>query len=94
MWGLFGSDGLEPCGGRMAHPIPWAAPKSARPRGYTASTVTTPGTALMAPAICGETLKRPAYQCRKGERIDSLIGSFPARTCPLLGSFQAGTNQF
>src|SRR5712691_3891575 len=26
---------------------------------YTASTATTPGTALMAPAICGETLKRP-----------------------------------
>src|ERR1700687_4489122 len=26
---------------------------------YTASTATTPATALMAPAICGETLKRP-----------------------------------
>ena len=26
---------------------------------YNASTVTTPATALMAPAICGETLKRP-----------------------------------
>ena len=28
-------------------------------RDYTASTITTPGTALIAPAICGETLKRP-----------------------------------
>src|SRR5262249_51593978 len=26
---------------------------------YSASTATTPGTALIAPAICGETLKRP-----------------------------------
>ena len=29
-------------------------------KAYNASTVTTPVTALMAPAICGETLKRPA----------------------------------
>src|SRR5580692_6605862 len=37
------------------------APRSTDDRGWyhTASTATTPGTALMAPAICGETLKRP-----------------------------------
>ena len=36
---------------------------------YSASTVTTPDTALMAPAICGETLKRP--------------GSFTSTSLPL-----------
>src|SRR5262249_32832586 len=40
-------------------PSPSGARVARRPTDYTASTPTTPGTALMAPAIWGETLKRP-----------------------------------
>src|SRR5262249_17050789 len=41
-------------------PLPPSARVARLPIDYTASTATTPGTALIAPAIWGETLKRPA----------------------------------